>query len=155
MYLFINFILLVNHVLNQQLPVKKLLITSHKQWLYKHWIKTFTKNQGDIGKTWNADTVYKKMSNLLDGRGGNISEKGLDFRTDIRLTTFVPLSLVNQNNEMVFGNGGSVKMLEGTSTVVPPGNGGGLVIFFIVLASIVLFLYLFAYKGIKKYEYGG
>jgi hypothetical protein len=64
-----------------------------------------TKNQGDIGKTWNADTVYKKMSNLLDGRGGNISEKGLDFRTDIRLTTFVPLSLVNQNNEMVFGNG--------------------------------------------------
>ena len=64
-----------------------------------------TKNQGDIGKTWNADTVYKKMSNLLDGRGGNISEKGLDFRTDIRLTTFVPLSLVNQNNEMIFGNG--------------------------------------------------
>ena len=64
-----------------------------------------TKNQGDIGKTWNADTVYKQMSNLLDGRGGNISEKGLDFRTDIRLTTFVPLSLVNQNNEMVFGNG--------------------------------------------------
>ena len=64
-----------------------------------------TKNQGDIGKTWNADTVYKKMSNLLDGRGGNISEKGLDFRTDIRLTTFVPLSLVNQNNEMVFSNG--------------------------------------------------
>ena len=64
-----------------------------------------TKNQGDIGKTWNADTVYKKMSNLLDGRGGNISESGLDLRTDIRLTTFVPLSLVNQNNEMVFGNG--------------------------------------------------
>jgi hypothetical protein len=64
-----------------------------------------TKNQGDIGKTWNADSVYKKMSNLLDGRGGNISENGLDLRTDIRLTTFVPLSLVNQNNKMVFGNG--------------------------------------------------
>ena len=66
---------------------------------------SITKNQGDIAKTWNADNVYKKMSNLLDGRGGNISEKGYDYRTDIRLTTFVPLSLVNQNNEMVFGNG--------------------------------------------------
>lgn len=67
-----------------------------------------TKNLGDIAKNWNADTVYYKMSNILDGRGGNISEKGLDFRTDIRLTTFVPLSLVNQNNKMEFGNGTSI-----------------------------------------------
>ena len=64
-----------------------------------------TKLHGDIAKTWNTDVVYNKMSTLLDGRGGNISEKGLDLRTDIRLTTFVPLSLVNQNNEMVFANG--------------------------------------------------
>ena len=48
------------------------------------------------------------MTNILDGRGGNISEKGLDFRTDIRLTTFVPLSLVNQNNKMEFANGQSI-----------------------------------------------
>jgi hypothetical protein len=66
---------------------------------------TVTKNKGDIGKTWNADTVYKTMSSLLDGRGGNIQEKGLDFKTDYRLTTFVPLSLVNQNNKMEFANG--------------------------------------------------
>ena len=64
-----------------------------------------TKLHGNIAKTWNTDVVYNKMSTLLDGRGGNISEKGLDLRTDIRLTTFVPLSLVNQNNEMVFNNG--------------------------------------------------
>ena len=69
---------------------------------------TVTKNKGDVSKTWNTDTVYNKMTNILDGRGGNISEKGLDFRTDIRLTTFVPLSLVNQNNKMEFGNGTSI-----------------------------------------------
>ncbi len=69
---------------------------------------TVTKNLGDVSKTWNADTVYNKMSSILDGRGGNISEKGFDLRTDIRLTTFVPLSLVNQNNEMVFANGNSI-----------------------------------------------
>jgi len=69
---------------------------------------TVTKNLGDVSKTWNADTVYKKMSSLLDGRGGNISEKGLDLRTDIRLTTFIPLSLVNQDNKMIFGNGNSI-----------------------------------------------
>ena len=69
---------------------------------------TVTKNLGDVSKTWNADTVYNKMSTILDGRGGNISEKGFDLRTDIRLTTFVPLSLVNQNNEMVFANGNSI-----------------------------------------------
>jgi len=69
---------------------------------------TVTKNKGDIGKTWNADTVYKTMSSLLDGRGGNIQEKGFDFKTDYRLTTFVPLSLVNQNNKMEFANGTSI-----------------------------------------------
>jgi hypothetical protein len=69
---------------------------------------TVTKNKGDVSKTWNTDTVYNKMTNILDGRGGNISEKGLDFRTDIRLTTFVPLSLVNQNNKMEFANGQSI-----------------------------------------------
>jgi hypothetical protein len=69
---------------------------------------TVTKNKGDVSKTWNTDTVYNKMTNILDGRGGNISEKGLDFRTDIRLTTFVPLSLVNQNNKMEFANGTSI-----------------------------------------------
>lgn len=69
---------------------------------------TVTKNKGDVSKTWNTDTVYNKMTNILDGRGGNISEKGLDFRTDIRLTTFVPLSLVNQNNKMEFANGQSL-----------------------------------------------
>lgn len=69
---------------------------------------TVTKNKGDVSKTWNTDTVYNKMTNILDGRGNNISEKGLDFRTDIRLTTFVPLSLVNQNNKMEFANGQSL-----------------------------------------------
>jgi len=69
---------------------------------------TVTKNLGDVSKTWNTDTVYNKMSTILDGRGGNISESGLDLRTDIRLTTFVPLSLVNQNNKMEFGNGISI-----------------------------------------------
>ena len=69
---------------------------------------TVTKNKGDIAKNWNTDAVYNKMTNILDGRGGNISEKGLDFRTDIRLTTFVPLSLVNQNNKMEFANGKSI-----------------------------------------------
>jgi len=69
---------------------------------------TVTKNKGDVSKTWNTDTVYNKMTTILDGRGGNISEKGLDFRTDIRLTTFVPLSLVNQNNKMEFASGQSI-----------------------------------------------
>jgi len=67
-----------------------------------------TQNKGDIAKNWNTDAVYNKMTNILDGRGGNISESGLDLRTDIRLTTFVPLSLVNQNNKMEFGNGTSI-----------------------------------------------
>ena len=67
-----------------------------------------TQNKGDIAKNWNTDAVYDKMTNILDGRGGNISESGLDLRTDIRLTTFIPLSLVNQNNKMEFGNGTSI-----------------------------------------------
>jgi len=67
---------------------------------------TVTQLHGDIGKTWNADTIYNQMKNVLDGRGGNINEGNNNpFKANIRLTTFVPLSLVNQNNEMIFGDG--------------------------------------------------
>jgi len=65
-----------------------------------------TQLHGDIGKTWNSDTIYNQMKNVLDGRGGNIDEGNNNpFKANIRLTTFVPLSLVNQNNEMIFGDG--------------------------------------------------
>ena len=34
---------------------------------------TVTSNKGDIGKTWNADTVYDDMAVLLKDRGSNIN----------------------------------------------------------------------------------
>ena len=51
--------------------------------------------QGNIGKTWNKENIAKKTVATMDGRWGNITEKGYNFITDARLTTIVPLNIVN------------------------------------------------------------
>jgi len=80
-------------------------IKNNNDTMLNHYY-TVTQLHGDIGKTWNSDTIYNQMKNVLDGRGGNIDEGNNNpLKANIRLTTFVPLSLVNQNNEMIFGNG--------------------------------------------------
>ena len=80
-------------------------IKNNNDTMLNHYY-TVTQLHGDIGKTWNSDTIYNQMKNVLDGRGGNINEGNNNpFKANIRLTTFVPLSLVNQNNEMIFGDG--------------------------------------------------
>ena len=80
-------------------------IKNNNDTMLNHYY-TVTQLHGDIGKTWNSDTIYNQMKNVLDGRGGNIDEGNNNpFKANIRLTTFVPLSLVNQNNEMIFGDG--------------------------------------------------
>ena len=78
-------------------------VKNSKDTMTLHYNKV-TKNTGDISKTWNTNTVFNKMSDLLDGRGGNIQQKGFNGITDYRLTTFIPLSLVDQNNEMTIGD---------------------------------------------------
>ena len=80
-------------------------IKNNNDTMLNHYY-TVTQLHGDIGKTWNSDTIYNQMKSVLDGRGGNIDEGNNNpFKANIRLTTFVPLSLVNQNNEMIFGDG--------------------------------------------------
>ena len=80
-------------------------IKNNNDTMLNHYYNV-TQLHGDIGKTWNSDTIYNQMKNVLDGRGGNIDEGNNNpFKANIRLTTFVPLSLVNQNNEMIFGDG--------------------------------------------------
>jgi hypothetical protein len=82
-----------------------------------------TKLHGNIGKTWNSNTIYNQMKTVLDGRGGNIQEgfaeasfnpaKLVGWGDNVRLTTFVPLSLVNQNNEFAFlGNNNEVIKID-------------------------------------------
>jgi len=82
-----------------------------------------TKLHGNIGKTWNSNTIYNQMKTVLDGRGGNIQEgfaeisfnpaKLVGWGDEVRLTTFVPLSLVNQNNEFAFlGNNNEVIKID-------------------------------------------
>ena len=82
-----------------------------------------TKLHGNIGKTWNSNTIYNQMKTVLDGRGGNIQEgfpeislnpaKLVGWDDNVRLTTFVPLSLVNQNNEFAFlGNNNEVIKID-------------------------------------------
>ena len=82
-----------------------------------------TKLHGNIGKTWNSSTIYNQMKTVLDGRGGNIQEgftemsfnpaKLVGWGDNVRLTTFVPLSLVNQNNEFAFlGNNNEVIKID-------------------------------------------
>ena len=66
---------------------------------------------GTIGKNWNESVIYKKTNKVLDGRWGNI-ERGkitdnvftLGLGDNVRLTTFVPLSLVNQDSNIVIGD---------------------------------------------------
>lgn len=60
--------------------------------------------QGNIGKTWNKENIAKKTVATMDGRWGNITEKGYNFITDARLTTIVPLNIVNANNQFVIGD---------------------------------------------------
>ena len=80
-------------------------IKNNNDTMLNHYY-TVTQLHGDIGKTWNSDTIYNQMKNVLDGRGVNIDQcNNNPFKSNIRLTTFVPLSLVNQNNEMIFGDG--------------------------------------------------
>ena len=65
---------------------------------------TVTKNKGDIGKTWNADTVYDNMAVLIKDRGSNINRGAGTPLANLRLTTFVPLSIANQDNVLMMGD---------------------------------------------------
>ena len=54
-----------------------------------------TKLYGNIGKTWNEETIFKKMESELPERSGNIKDDIVTgFGGKIRLTTVVPLSIV-------------------------------------------------------------
>ena len=63
-----------------------------------------TNLHGNIGKTWNKENIAKQAVATMDGRWGNISESGYNLITDARLTTLVPLNIVNSNNEFVIGD---------------------------------------------------
>jgi hypothetical protein len=63
-----------------------------------------TNLHGNIGKTWNKESIAKQTVSTMDGRWGNITEKGWNGITDARLTTIVPLNIVNANNEFVIGD---------------------------------------------------
>ena len=56
---------------------------------------TVTKLYGNIGKTWNEETIFKKMETEIPFRVSNI-KLGINnpFEENIRLTTVVPLSIV-------------------------------------------------------------
>ena len=56
---------------------------------------TVTKLYGNIGKTWNEETIFKKMETEIPFRVSNIKE-GINnpFEKNIRLTTVVPLSII-------------------------------------------------------------
>ena len=56
---------------------------------------TVTKYYGNIGKTWNEETIFKKMEKEIPDRAGNINQGyGNPLVGNIRLTTVVPLSIV-------------------------------------------------------------
>ena len=59
---------------------------------------------GTIGKNWNESVIYKKTNKILDGRWGNIDRGKFSPAENVRLTTFVPLSLVNQDSNIVIGD---------------------------------------------------
>ena len=65
---------------------------------------TVTKNKGDIGKTWNSDKVYDDMAVLLKDRGSNINRGAGTPLANLRLTTFVPLSIASQDNVLMMGD---------------------------------------------------
>ena len=97
-------------------------IKNNNDTMLNHYYNV-TKLHGNIGKTWNSNTIYNQMKTVLDGRGGNIQEgftemsfnpaKLVGWGDNVRLTTFVPLSLVNQNNEFAFlGNNNEVIKID-------------------------------------------
>ena len=97
-------------------------IKNNNDTMLNHYYNV-TQLYGDIGKTWNSNTIYNQMKTVLDGRGGNIQEgfpeislnpaKLVGWDGNVRLTTFVPLSLVNQNNEFAFlGNNNEVIKID-------------------------------------------
>ena len=97
-------------------------IKNNNDTMLNHYYNV-TKLHGNIGKTWNSSTIYNQMKTVLDGRGGNIQEgfaeasfnlkKLTGWGDEVRLTTFVPLSLVNQNNEFAFlGNNNEVIKID-------------------------------------------
>ena len=57
---------------------------------------TVTKLYGNIGKTWNEETIFNKLEKEVPNRVGNIKESSIlgTFGDGIRLTTVVPLSIV-------------------------------------------------------------
>jgi len=59
---------------------------------------------GTIGKNWNEGVIYEKTNKVLDGRWGNINRGKFSPTSNVRLTTFVPLSLVNQDSNIVIGD---------------------------------------------------
>jgi hypothetical protein len=59
---------------------------------------------GTIGKNWNESVIYKKTNKVLDGRWGNINRGKFSPAENVRLTTFVPLSIVNQDSNITIGD---------------------------------------------------
>ena len=55
---------------------------------------TVTKLYGNIGKTWNEETIFKKMESEIPFRVSNIKEGFNSLAPNIRLTTVVPLSII-------------------------------------------------------------
>jgi len=62
--------------------------------MIKHY-NTVTNLYGNIGKTWNEETIFKQMEKEIPDRAGNINQGyGNPLVDNIRLTTIVPLSIV-------------------------------------------------------------
>ena len=72
-------------------------IKNNDDTMIKHY-NTVTSYFGNIGKTWNEETIFKQMEKEVTSRAGNIKEDiKLGLGGDIRLTTIVPLSIVPLN----------------------------------------------------------
>ena len=77
-------------------------IKNSKDTMLKHYNEVDS-NKGNIGKHFNADNVYKEMSSLLKDRGSNINRGAGNPLKNLRLTTFVPISIANQDNILMMG----------------------------------------------------
>jgi len=60
-----------------------------------------TKLYGNIGKTWNEETIFQKMEKEIASRSGNIKEGFGSLAPNIRLTTVVPLSIVPLGSKFI------------------------------------------------------
>jgi len=69
-------------------------IKNSNDTMIKHY-NTVTKLYGNIGKTWNEETIFKQMEKEIPNRVGNINQGyGNPLIDNVRLTTVVPLSII-------------------------------------------------------------